>query len=436
MKRGDLTAFACRIKGVFDEERLNELGREVKFAKRLRVVTPFRVGLCVVGLFGTRRVETIADVLRGFVALFGESVEYKPFHNQLRKPGFAEFMRAVATMVMKATVARVLESTPQGVLGRFKRIVIQDGTSFALKDGLEHAYPGRFTKFSPAAVELHVTHDVLRDAPARIVLRPDRDGERHELPPPQTLTDALILLDRGYQDKEYFRAVGAAQGSFIARGKRNMNLLVTAAYDEQERMLRRMIGCTMQTLPKLSKSSLTDLDVVVRMSGGEQFSMRVVVFYSQREKCHQYLLTNLERATFAARDISELYRLRWQVELLFKEWKSYANLHAFDTEQEAIAEGFIWASVAAAILKRFFAHAAQALHSVPVSTRRTVMAAPHFLPPLVEALRDASYYRIVQYLERLLAFLANVAQRAHPERDARNGRLSMGLRPCFEALKN
>src|SRR3989442_11780194 len=27
-----------------------------------------------------------------------------------------------------------------------------------------------------------------------------------------------------------------------------------------------------------------------------------------------------------------LYKWRWQVELLLKEWKSYANLHAFDTE--------------------------------------------------------------------------------------------------------
>ena len=30
--------------------------------------------------------------------------------------------------------------------------------------------------------------------------------------------------------------------------------------------------------------------------------------------------------------VGQVYRLRWQVELWFEEWKSYANLHAFDTK--------------------------------------------------------------------------------------------------------
>jgi hypothetical protein len=47
------------------------------------------------------------------------------------------------------------------------------------------------------------------------------------------------------------------------------------------------------------------------------------------------------------------YYLRWQVELLLKEWKSYANLRAFDTANPDIVEGLIWASIIAAALKGF-----------------------------------------------------------------------------------
>jgi len=39
--------------------------------------------------------------------------------------------------------------------------------------------------------------------------------------------------------------------------------------------------------------------------------------------------------------------LRWGIELLFKEWKSYANLHAFDTANAGIVEGLIWAAIGA-----------------------------------------------------------------------------------------
>ena len=60
----------------------------------------------------------------------------------------------------------------------------------------------------------------------------------------------------------------------------------------------------------------------------------------------------------------------YNIELLFKEWKSYANLHAFDTAKVAIVEGLIWAAIAAAVLKRFLAHMTQLLTGVPMSTPR------------------------------------------------------------------
>jgi len=44
------------------------------------------------------------------------------------------------------------------------------------------------------------------------------------------------------------------------------------------------------------------------------------------------------------------------VELLFKEWKSYANLHAFDTPMRALSRAHLGRD-RAATLKRYLAHA-------------------------------------------------------------------------------
>jgi hypothetical protein len=65
------------------------------------------------------------------------------------------------------------------------------------------------------------------------------------------------------------------------------------------------------------------------------------------------------------------------MELLLKEWKSYANLHAFDTTNPAIVEGLIWAAIAAAALQRFLAYMTQILAEVPMSTRKVAMCAGH-----------------------------------------------------------
>jgi hypothetical protein len=77
------------------------------------------------------------------------------------------------------------------------------------------------------------------------------------------------------------------------------------------------------------------------------------------------------------------------MELLFKEWKSYANLHAFDTAKVAIVEGLMWAAIAAAALKRFLAHATQWIAGVIISTRKAAMCVTYVVGDIVQALKTA-----------------------------------------------
>ena len=75
--------------------------------------------------------------------------------------------------------------------------------------------------------------------------------------------------------------------------------------------------------------------------------------------------------------IYRAYQWRWPVDLLVKEWQSYANLHACDTGNAAIVEGLMWTAIAAAALKRFVAYMPQPLAAVPMSTRKVAMCAVH-----------------------------------------------------------
>ena len=120
------------------------------------------------------------------------------------------------------------------------------------------------------------------------------------------------------------------------------------------------------------------------------------------------------------------------MELLCKEWKSYANLHAFDTAHPALVEGLIWVAIAAAALKRFLAHMSQLLAEVPMSTRKVAMCAMHVLGDLIEALKRGDVAGLYAALEAAITSLAFHAQRAHPKRDRQTGRAQLGLEPCFE----
>jgi ribosome-associated translation inhibitor RaiA len=142
-------------------------------------------------------------------------------------------------------------------------------------------------------------------------------------------------------------------------------------------------------------------------------------------------LTNLPAQRYPLDMIYRAYKWRWQVELLFKEWKSYANLHAFDTANAAIVEGLIWTAIAAAALKRFLAYMTQLLAEVPMSTRKVAMCAVHVLGAIVRAMQSGDVAGLYAALEEAITYLARHAQRAHPKRDRQIGRSQLGLEPLF-----
>ena len=106
---------------------------------------------------------------------------------------------------MSTTASRLIGELSLKVLGfakgrafaEFRHIVIQDGSSFAIHDGLREVFPGRFTVVKPAAVELHTTMDLLCDAPTTVVLTPDTTSEQAFLPEPTSLRASWLLADRG-----------------------------------------------------------------------------------------------------------------------------------------------------------------------------------------------------------------------------------------------
>lgn len=403
-------------------EDVNQLGRDTGQSERLRTVTPHRLFLSTIAALAAGKVESLADLQREFNHQNGGTVAYKAFYNRLARPGFPTFMRAMFVRLVEQLSVRTLAPDGRAALARFDDIVIQDGSSFALKKALRHVFSGRFTTTEPAAVEVHATYSGFADEVVAVAIAPDSEAERQFLPAPSTLAGRLLLADRGYPSTTYFDAVREHGGSFIVRLSRSHDPWVRAAWIDGKprtvprpirlsRFIAQHVGCTM------------DLDVEYDR-GGRVLGFRVVVLPGH-EPSMTRLCTNLPRTPFTLGLVARLYRFRWQIELLFKEWKSYANLHKFDTANQHIAAGLIWASLCAAVLKRFLAHAAQLVGGKPISTRRVAMCAGHIIDDLAAALLACTSIAIA--FTNGMAFLVANARRSNPARDRRTGRLRAGL---------
>jgi hypothetical protein len=187
-----------------------------------------------------------------------------------------------------------------------------------------------------------------------MVLSPDTDSEHDYLPDPASLRGDVFLADRGYLDLAYLREMDRQGGFFLVRGKAGLNPRVLNAFREDGQRIKSCQDRDLQAiLAKFPKRQRAELEVEWLIKHAP-FRLRLIVSWNPETKSFVYLLTNLPPTKYPINTICLGYKLRWQVELLFKEWKSYANLHAFDTEKEALAEALIWASLSAAAIKRFF----------------------------------------------------------------------------------
>lgn len=269
--------------------------------------------------------------------------------------------------------------------------------------------------------------DLLSEMANRVVLSPDSSAERQFLPEAEDVAGGLWLGDRGYFAKGYIQAVDRAGGAFIVRGKSNMNPLIVKAIGPDGREVKRFRNQRLKAVKsRLSKYDCLDMTVCFG-SRAEVFECRLVVHPNLRaDESPRYLVTNLDPEDFSPEQVSDGYRLRWQIELLFKEWKSHANLHAFDTANPNIAEGLIWASLCAATVKRYCAHVTQRITRVAMSTRIVAKCLRHVL---CEILYDLMHepQRVQSSVERAIKYLSRNARRAHPTRDQKSGRLKLGL---------
>src|ERR671914_1669285 len=191
--------------------------------------------------------------------------------------------------------------------------------------------PFRSTK---AAIKLHTLLDLRGNIPSFIHIS---DGKYHEV----NLLDELIVepgafyvMDRGYIDFERLFRLSEAGSFFVTRAK--SNLKVQRRYSH-----------------KVDKSTglICDQTVVLTVfysRKGFDAPLRRVKFKDPQTGKNLVFLTN--NFLLPALTITQLYRLRWQIELFFKWIKQHLRIKAFFGTTENAVKTQIWIAISVYVL--------------------------------------------------------------------------------------
>ncbi len=162
------------------------------------------------------------------------------------------------------------------------------------------------------------------------------DGKAHDLEfarEQKFEPGTVILVDRGYNDYTLYDAWHASNCFFVTRLKKN------AVYEVLEQ----------REVPK-SKTERIISDQVIQLKG-TRFRARRIEFYDEEKDEYTQILTN--NLKFAADTIGQLYRLRWEIEIFFRDLKQNFHIKSFvGTTPNAVLIQ-IWTALLAILIAKF-----------------------------------------------------------------------------------
>jgi len=290
-----------------------------------------------------------ADILRSYLELEVPRVARSAFYRWFDEP-LERFMTALADRALAYARAQQIDLT--GILGGVKDWYIVDSTTVRVRDALQEEFPGTGAY---AALKVHKVLSVGCGAPVHYHFSPAREHDSRHLQIGASWQGCGLLADLAYASLARLRACNAHGVRFVIRLKDNWKPKV----DSIARGHVTQEFCSGTDLDVLLDEEILQLDgraidADVRVGGTKNpLHLRLVGIHTA--KGYGFFLTNLP-PRIGPRQVADLYRIRWEVELSIKLDKSVHRLDQIDAERPCSVKTLLHASLIASLIAALLAH--------------------------------------------------------------------------------
>lgn len=244
--------------------------------------------------------------------------------------------RGVACLRRQANVA-------EAQLEQFKEIALVDSTQIALPACLREQFAGSGGNASSASVKFQLRFEYLSGQVSALAVEAGRSSDQHTCLHRQQLTKgSLQLFDLGYFNQTALTEITQAEAYFLCRLHPQVGLYETAKTSTSIDLLDRLkqgvgdrleftayLGSTSRLSVRVLAQRLPSAVIAERHRKAQATARRKRKAYSQHYLTlldWSVLITNVPQERLVFEQIMALYPIRWQIELLFKLWKSHAKL--------------------------------------------------------------------------------------------------------------
>lgn len=338
----------CNFLGTcFSDEQLEQLARQTAFIKRKgRIDASTFVKMLIFNELDQSKLSLL-DLKLDLKSYFGCDISREAIHKRF-SPEALSFLKALLAKLIDFHLPKV-EWKPS-LVSCFNRLLLKDSSKFTIPSLFAGDYPGYggFHKGN-AIMNIQYEYDLFTGNWTSLsftkATRNDQQDSKETLS--KIEKDDLLIRDLGYVTMTYLNGVVNNKAYFLNR----MPTTIGIYYQKNDGYQPINWG---EIDKKFKKNQLSHLELDVALTEEHKLGARMILFpvpesvYRQRIKdtakhlkskgCqlsdgykirarYNIFITNVPQEKLSYQDIMHLYRLRWQIELVFKSWKSNLSLH-------------------------------------------------------------------------------------------------------------
>jgi hypothetical protein len=325
------------IGNYFDEKYIEKVARLTGFVKRKsKLQGSIFFYLCV---FSAKR-ESIVSVedLSSVLALENIPIKKQSLQDRFNSSA-SDFMK----QLVSEALSKKLLFKKEALSCRFSRIIISDSTSFQLPEIYEASYKGYGGGASKAGIKNQYSYNLLSGELIEIAVRSGTVND-FSYPLKDLRSNDLRIEDLGYFKIDRFKDIDASGAYFLSRLKFHNNLyqLHKGAYQRIDllKTIRAMRVAEIKSMQIYlgEKERLPVRLILERVAEklanekrrkllSDKVNKRKVVSKERLMFCNaNAFITNCTEIQLPNDLIRQCYSLRWQIEIIFKAWKSYFNI--------------------------------------------------------------------------------------------------------------
>lgn len=330
----------------FDEKLISRLARETGFVQRKSKLKPMGFLKSLMFIYQRGKEISLSDLCGDLFHSCGLDIRKQSLQSRFNEKAVT-FFKAVLSNLLKEEAPMIKPSTS---LDGFGRIRVKDSTRFALPASYASVYKGHggATHNSESMISIQYEYDLLSSDTLDLRLT---SGTKNDQSDAKECTHDirkgdLFLRDLGYTTLGYLKQVVKAEAYFLNR-LTPQTTIYHAGDAEKQLDLKE---CYRQ----MKKHNLPYLEYEVHIGKKKEIHARLVVYLADHATYEKRLrktgkqaksyghnvsddfkakarlnlyITNTDKKDIPTPQVQKVYGLRWQIELVFKIWKSQTAIH-------------------------------------------------------------------------------------------------------------